>query len=232
MKPLRFPAVAFDLDGTLYPNFSFYRQLIAFLLKESKFLWAFGKARDRLRKESEISEFTEAGAFYRVQAKYVSEILGKDPDFLENKIEESIYRGWEPLFSRVRLFSHVKKTLQTLRENGIKLGLLSDFPPEAKLEYLGISEFWDTVMCSEEFGRLKPDGLPFKKLSQTMGFPPDEILYVGNSFSYDILGAQKAGLRAAWIRPKSAYLFPDNKRERKADFVFFDYRQLSKFVLT
>ena len=240
---LRFPAVAFDLDGTLYPNLSFYRHLIPFLLKESKFLRAFGSARDRLRDENagkqksgnpepETSADQNSAFFYGLQAKYISEILKEDPAEMEGKVEKLIYRGWEPFFKNVRLFSHVTETLQALRDNGVRLGLLSDFPPKIKLENLGISGFWDTVLCSEETGRLKPDPHPFRELARIMGFPPDEILYVGNSFSYDVTGAQKAGLKAAWIRPKRAYLFPDNKRERKADFVFFDYRQLRKFVLT
>ena len=229
VKTFRFPAVAFDLDGTLYPDFGFYRQLIPFLLKESKFLRAFGKARDRLRREPKLPE---SASFYRVQAQYISEILGQDPVLIEEKTEREIYRGWEPLFKKVRLYSHVKETLLAFRENNIRLGLLSDFPPEKKLENLGISGLWDAILCSEEIGRLKPDVLPFNELAKTMGFPPDVILYVGNSFSYDVTGAQKAGFKAAWIRPKGAYLFPDYKRERKADFVFFDYRQLRKFVLT
>ncbi|MCL2831617.1 MAG: HAD family hydrolase [Treponema sp.] len=226
VKQIKFQAVAFDLDGTLYPNLSFYRHLIPFLLKESKFLRAFGKARDRLR------EKPLDGMFFQNQAEYVSKILKEDPAALEVKIDNLIYRGWEPFFKKVRLFSHVKETLTTLRDNGIKLGLLSDFPPDVKLANLGINGFWDAVLDSEETGRLKPDALPFKELARAMGFPPDEILYVGNSFSYDVLGAKKAGFKAAWIRPKIAYFFPDYKKERKADFVFFDYRQLSKFVLT
>ena len=229
---MRFLAVAFDLDGTLYPNLGFYKWLVPFLLKESKFLRAFGKARDRLRRESLNPGNQDAISFYKMQAQYMAEILGEDPDFLAEKTETLIYRGWEPLFKKIRLFSHVRETLFSLREKGVKLGLLSDFPPAVKLENLGISGIWDTVLCSEETGKLKPDPLPFHELAKSMALPPDEILYVGNSFEYDVLGAKKAGMRAAWIRPKGMYLFPDYKKERKADFVFFDYRQLRNFVLT
>ena len=229
---MRFRVVAFDLDGTLYPNNSFYIQLVPFLLRELNYLRVFGKARDRLRQEDATGLCNRTESFYKTQAQYMSEILKADPVLLEEKTEKLIYRGWEPLFKKVKLFPHVTETLAFLREKGIKLALLSDFPPETKLENLGLAGFWDAVLCSEAIGRLKPDPASFFELIRVMDCPPDEILYVGNSFSYDVLGAQKTGMKAAWIRPKTAYFFPNKKKERKADFVFFDYRQLIKFVLT
>jgi len=264
MKTSRFPAVAFDLDGTLYPDSSLNIRLVPFLMKESKHMKAFGKARVRVREEARISEEAanrETPAFgtnaqaanpgasaldknaqaanldelsssfiYKQQARFMSEILGIDPKLLEEKNERAIYRGWEPLFKKVRLFSHVKETLRSLRENGVKLGLLSDFPPKTKLENLGLGGLWDVILCSEEIGRLKPHPLPFQKLAQAMGFPAEKIIYVGNSFPYDVQGAKKTGMKTAWIRTGISGLFPD-KRDKQADFVFNDYRQLLNFVL-
>jgi putative hydrolase of the HAD superfamily len=224
-KNTRFPALAFDLDGTLYPNRRFYIRILPFVLKEQRHLRAFGRARNRLRAEQGKEEVF---SFYQRQARYMAEILGTAPEPLAEKTERLIYRGWEPVFKNIRLFPHVVETLEALRENGVKLGLLSDFPPLTKLENLGLSGFWDTVLCSEEIGRLKPDPLPFRELAGRMGFSPEEILYVGNSFSYDVLGAKKSGMKAAWIR--SRLKVPRGRGER-ADFVFHDYRQLHDYVL-
>ena len=246
----KFCAVAFDLDGTLYPNYRFYTQLIPFLLKEAKYLRAFGKARDRIRRESEeqreerkekrekrtsslityhLSLLPPTCSFYQRQAHYMAEILGKDPAFLEERTEKIIYRGWEPLFKKVRLFPYVKEILGAFREKGLKLGLLSDFPPEAKIDCLGLSGYLDVLLSSERTGRLKPDPLPFLELSRVLDLSPEDILYVGNSYSYDILGAQRAGMKAAWIIPRRKYHHA--KKKEKADFVFYDYRQLLDFVL-
>ena len=230
-KPLRFTAVAFDLDGTLYPNYSFYARLVPFLLKEQRYLRAFGKARDRLRAETREESSQDAGSLYQRQAQYMAEILGKDPVFLEERTEKIIYRGWEPLFKKVKLFPHVTEILAALREKGVKLGLLSDFPPDTKIENLGLSGYWDTVLCSEITGQLKPDPLPFLELSRAMAFPPEEILYVGNSFSYDVLGSQRTGMKAAWVISKGKYSFGDTEKKGKTDFFFYDYRQLYDFVV-
>ena len=229
---MRFSAIAFDLDGTLYPNYRFYLRLIPFVLKEQRYLRAFGKARDRLRQEGNSQGNT---CFYQRQAIYMAEILKKERAHIIEWTEKNIYRGWEPMFKKVKLFPYVKETLTALREKGIKLGLLSDFPPETKIQYLGLSGYWDALLCSEVAGQLKPNPLPFQELCRSLGFPPEEILYVGNSFSYDILGAQKAGMKAAWIVPKMKYFYEYAKNKNKitkADFVFYDYRQLSAFVIT
>jgi putative hydrolase of the HAD superfamily len=238
-KTVKFPAVAFDLDGTLYPNYSFYVRLVPFLLREQRYLRAFGKARDRIRAEEGNLAALNCGLpegemrFYERQASYMGEVLHARPELLIEKTEKMIYRGWEPLFKKVRLFPHVRETLKALKEAGVKLGLLSDFPPEAKLENLGLGGLWDMMLCSEAFGCLKPSPLPFLELAKGLGFAPGEVLYVGNSFRYDVLGAQKAGMKAAWVvsRFKVRRQAAGVNEEPKANFVFSDYRQLRDYVL-
>jgi putative hydrolase of the HAD superfamily len=230
IKKLKFAAVAFDLDGTLYPNYRFYVRLIPFLLKEQRYLRAFGKARNMLRAEEGAPPAGEA-SFYERQARYMAKILDQDPEILMARTEKIIYRGWEPLFKKVKLFPAVIETLSALKLAGVKLGLLSDFPPEIKLKTLGLSGYWDTVLCSETLGALKPDPLPFRELARVMGFPPEEILYVGNSFAYDVLGARKVGMKTAWVSSRRKCRNGGIGGE-KADFSFFDYRQLRDYMLT
>jgi len=227
---LKFAAVAFDLDGTLYPNFSLYVRLVPFLLKEQRLLRALGKARNILRKSyrnQNASDVLADGDFYDSQALIMGKILGQSAEKLKERTERLIYRGWEPFFKEIRLFPHVRETLDAFRGKGVKLGLLSDFPPEIKLKNLNISEYWDVVICSEQSGRLKPDKKPFLDLAARMGFPPEKILYVGNSFPYDVIGARDMGMKAAHIRPR----WKKSPSSAKADFVFYDYRQLRDYVL-
>jgi putative hydrolase of the HAD superfamily len=158
----------------------------------------------------------------------MASLLRSDPAYIKARTETRIYRGWEPLFKRVKPYPHVRETLDTLRAEGFKLGLLSDFPPETKLENMGLAGFWDTVLCSEESGRLKPDPAPFLMLADMMKIRPERLLYVGNSVSYDIIGAKAVGMRAALIRQG---FWKRNVPAGNADFVFSDYRQLHAFML-
>ena len=239
---MKFPALAFDLDGTLYPNYRLYFRLIPFILRKYRLLRAFGMARTRIRKSYEYSgaavPLAEACCddhFYINQAGIMAELLGEPVDIIMEKTDRLIYRGWEPHFKKIKLFPHVRDTLEAFRDAGIKLGLLSDFPPEIKLENLKIPGFWDAVVCSERVGRLKPHPVSFLELARQMETPPEQILYVGNSISYDVSGARNAGMKAAHIRRQvffSGLGGFDALEGDAAVFCFSDYRQLRDYVLS
>ena len=221
---MKFSAVAFDLDGTLYPNFRLYARLLPFILKELRLLKAFGKTRTMMRKDFSVRSGEN---FYDAQARVLGKILRCSMEEARERTEKLIYRGWEPLFNKIRLFPHVLETLDAFRKEGIKLGLLSDFPPEVKLKNLNLGGFWDVIMCSEHTGHLKPDVKPFLDLAALMGRAPEQILYVGNSVPYDVKGSRRAGMKSAHIRSKWKKFFSPGE----ADFVFYDYRQLRDYVL-
>ncbi|MDR3020959.1 MAG: HAD family hydrolase, partial [Treponema sp.] len=167
--------------------------------------------------------------FYKYQAEITAKILDIEAEALKEKIDTLIYKGWEPLFKTVKLFKHSKETLAEFKKAGFKLGLLSDFPPETKLVNLGISDFWDAVLCSERCGALKPHPLSFTELAKAMSLPAEKILYVGNSRPYDVAGAAGAGMKTAWI--KSVFFPGSGIKKPKPDFSFNNYRQLHRFML-
>jgi putative hydrolase of the HAD superfamily len=215
-------AVAFDLDGTLYPNYRLNLRLIPFVLREFPFVLALGRARKQLRgKGRPRAPLLPGEDYYDAQARLMAAQLGNpDRGEIKEKVERLIYRGWASHFTRIKLYPHVRETLDKLRRAGLKLALLSDFPPEEKLKALGLADVWDLVLCSEVLGALKPDPLPFECLARGLGLAPSRILYVGNSLAYDVRGALNAGLQAALISPWGG-----------RGFVFFDYRKLVKYVL-
>ena len=158
----------------------------------------------------------------------MGKILGQPAERVKELVERLIYRGWEPLFKKIRLFPHVRETLDAFRREGVKMGILSDFPTEIKLKNLDIIHYWDVMICSEQTGRLKPDKKPFLDLAAMMGMPPEKILYVGNSVPYDVEGARGAGMKAAHVRSR----WGKNASGMEVDFVFYDYRQLRDYVLS
>jgi putative hydrolase of the HAD superfamily len=221
-----FDAAAFDLDGTLYPNYRLNIRLTPFMLRELPLFLALTKARDLLHgNKGPPPQLSSADELYVFQARLMAPLLKADPEAVREKTRRLIYRGWEPIFKRITPFPRVRETLAAIRNGGCKLGLLSDFPPEKKLEYLGLGGLWDTVLCSEFTGALKPAALPFIELARRLGCAPERILYVGNSRRYDIRGAKQAGMKAAFIS------WPFKRNCPEADFIFSDYRKLAKFVL-
>jgi putative hydrolase of the HAD superfamily len=216
----KFDAIAFDLDGTLYPSWRFYMRLLPGVLLYLPMLSAFGKARGILRRRG------ETGNFYQRQSETCAALLKGKPDFIKEKIDSLIYNSWPKHFKELKLYPHVRQTLDLFKQNGLKLALLSDFPLKEKLVNLKLDGFWDAEFCSEEIGALKPHKLPFDRLAEALNVPRDRILYVGNSLRYDIAGAKNAGLKAAHIKMQ-----PHGTGQERADFVFKDYRHLQQFVL-
>jgi HAD superfamily hydrolase (TIGR01549 family) len=211
-------AVAFDIDGTLYPNIRFYVRVAPFALRHFRMMLALGRARKELRRLRPGPE-----AFYAVQGRLLARETGVSAEEAIRFMETRIYRGWEPIFARVRPYRRLRETLMEFRSRGLKLGVLSDFPAENKLRSLGLDDCWDAVICSERIGFLKPAREPFDALAEKLGCPAGKILFVGNNHSYDVRGAKAAGFRTAIVSPWN--------RAREADFAFGDYGKLRKYVL-
>ncbi len=222
-------AVGFDLDGTLYPAWLMYAFSAGIALRHPFLLRAFGSARLALRREEtektgENRERKDAvfGNFKERQASVVAGNLASVPVDLSRKIDGAIYTAIEDGFRHIKPYKGVPRCLETLRGSGFRLGLLSDLPPERKIELMGLSPFFDAVLCSESYGALKPSIRPFLALAERLGARPEEMLYVGNNYKYDIVGAKKAGMKTAII---------GGRRGRDADFSFVRWEDLSAWIV-
>ncbi|MCL2139323.1 MAG: HAD family hydrolase [Treponema sp.] len=226
-------AIAFDLDGTLYPNYRLNIRLTPFVLKHWRLLIAFGKAREQIRKEQEelsSPAVSSPALFYDYQAQITADLLKAPMQSIREKIDSLIYCGWERHFFKIKLFPKVKEVLDKLKTAQFKLGLLSDFPAETKINNLGLGGYWDAVVSSEKTGALKPALQPFTELSQALQCPSEQILYVGNNRRCDVFGAKRAGMKTALLVKHLAQKTHSDD-QAKADFFFNDYRQLYNFVL-
>ena len=215
-------AVAFDIDGTLYPNWRMKFHSIPFLFSHIGLVMNFSRVRKEIRKIENVENFRE------LQAAMMSQRTGMDVGAVQNLLERIIYRKWEKIFKRVRPYSGLEDALTVLRNRGYKLGVLSDFPVGNKLNYFRVDSHWDVTMSSEETGYLKPHPAPFLTLAERLGCKPEEVLYVGNSIAYDVKGASAAGMKTVYINWKKQDL-PD------ADLSIRSYRHFIEkieFLLT
>lgn len=222
-------AIAFDIDGTLYRNWSFYRRLGPFLLKNARFLASFGKVRSDIRDWQEEHPGEAHADFFAWQAALMAPYLRLSADEAARVIDEKIYSGWKPLFERVRPYAHAREAFLAFKDAGLKVGILSDFLPSQKGSVWGLAPLCDVVLGSEETGALKPSPVPFLALASAFGVPPERILYVGNSVRSDVAGASACGMKTACVvHPVSLAL---GRTARGADISFSSYRHLPRIVL-
>ncbi|MDX1630438.1 MAG: HAD-IA family hydrolase [Thermoanaerobaculia bacterium] len=101
-----------------------------------------------------------------------------------------------------RVFPDVSPALETLRDLGLRLAVLSNFDPrlEEILRALDLRRFFAEVVTSYEVGAEKPHPGPFRELQSRIGLPGRRILHVGNERRRDVEGARAAGWRALWLR--------------------------------
>lgn len=190
---------------------------IPFFLRNARLILALEKARLELREQGPVLEFN------RMQAEKVGRILGLSPGRAYAMIEQRVYKQWFKLFKKVKPFEGLEETLKRFRSAGLKLAVMSDFPIRNRLRDLGLEGYWTTVFSSEETGALKPRPEAFHRLALELGYDPSQILYVGNSYRYDILGAKRAGFLAAHITSRP-------HRDSLADFSFWKYEELEDYV--
>lgn len=210
--------VAFDIDGTLYPNRRMYRASLGIVLRNLRLFRAFGAARKDVRTRHPISDLR------RETAELTAARLNVSPEEAAQRIDEVIYRRWEEVLRRVPLYPGVTDMLTELRRREVPLAAMSDFPVVSKLKLLGIDSYWDVAFSAEEVGYLKPNVEPFEALEQRLGLRAREILYVGNSYHYDVLGAAAAGFH-------TAHLGGDPRKPGRADVAFDDFSVLQQWVV-
>ena len=132
--------------------------------------------------------------------------------FAGNKNLDPLFEELWNLFAKGecwKLAEKAESTLNTLRERGYELAVLSnnDARLRSVLADLKIDQAFDHLFISSEMGCEKPELEIFRKVEQTMNRKPNEILHLGDSHSRDFLGARKAG----W----SALLYGEPKLENE-----------------
>lgn len=104
----------------------------------------------------------------------------------------------------IRPFPGALDTLRRLREEGVRLGLLSngDGPTQrGKIERFALEGYFDHIQIEGEFGAGKPDERAFWNALAALGVEPADAWMVGDNLGADILGAKQVGVHAIWVDP-------------------------------
>ncbi|NJL27023.1 MAG: HAD-IA family hydrolase [Thermoanaerobaculia bacterium] len=99
--------------------------------------------------------------------------------------------GWE-------LYPDVIPVLGTLRELGLRLGVISNWDPRLPglLEQLDLARFFEVVCFSAQTGVEKPHPKIFYQCLEVLGLEPGCVLHVGDRQIEDVESAQAIGMSA------------------------------------
>lgn len=105
-----------------------------------------------------------------------------------------------------RMFPEVPQTLALLREQGLKIGIVTNahqpmWIRDIEITAHGLFDFFpDCRVSAADVGYLKPHPLIFQTALRCTGTKPEETVFVGDDPDADIVGAQSAGLKAVLRR--------------------------------
>lgn len=88
-------------------------------------------------------------------------------------------------------------------DKGYRLSLISnfDYAPTARdiLERYDLTQYFEVIIISEDVGWRKPKRIIFERALERLDTNPSEVLFTGDNFDADVVGAKKAGMDAVWI---------------------------------
>ena len=214
-------AVIFDLDNTVY-NYDYCHEKAMHSLQE------FACKKYSLGKEEFYSSFDVAKRNVKAQLGNTGASHNRllyMQLFLENinrnPVEDALGlydRYWDTMLENMTLFPYVIPLMKYLKENGIKIGVLTDLTAHIqhrKIARLGLTGYIDVLVTSEEAGQEKPSDIAFNRLIGKFSCLPDEMLMIGDSQAKDIEGALKVGMKGLLFSLSQA----ENMEQKVIDYM-------------
>ena len=193
-------AVVFDIDDTLYPAeecYEYGRIQLGLYCKdkfgffESEFNEYFSEAK-KITKSKLGNVASSHNRFLYVQT--LCELAGINP--LVHALEMyDIY--WGAAIEHLVIYPYVIPLMSKIKSQDLKIGLLSDLTAHIqfrKKQKLGIAQYVDAIVTSEEAGEEKPSDRMFSLILKKLNVSASEALMIGDNTKKDILGAQNIGM--------------------------------------
>lgn len=114
---------------------------------------------------------------------------------------------WDAYVEAMELFDGVEETFERLRAAGKHIVVVSNLTTHVqlrKVDELGIEDYIDRLLTSEEIGREKPSAFMFTLPTAQLDLRPSEVLMVGNDPESDVLGANAIGMTTALFNAEGA----------------------------
>ena len=206
---MRYKAICFDIDGTLYPFSLMQKRLLRIWLRHPFFVTRYNRMRKQFRLWQK--SFKQDIPFRWREAVIIQNGTGEELDksFLESdyqktydSLKRKMYDPMENLYRKTEPFDGVRETFRNIKAHGLKIGVFTDFPMYEKLKSMGLDEYVDFGASSDDTGFLKPDSHCFGYLLYNLKMEPSDVLYVGDSYVKDIVGAHNAGIDAVLVNVK------------------------------
>jgi HAD superfamily hydrolase (TIGR01549 family) len=130
----------------------------------------------------------------------------------------------------IKIDAKAVEVVVELKCRGFQLALVSNMMLpgkllEAKLQSASILTYFDNTTISSDVGFMKPHPEIFRRALAESKLKPDEVVFVGDTYQQDIIGAKRAGLKTVWLnnrhepRAMAKDIPPDYEIETLAELI-------------
>ena len=204
MSSSPYRAVLLDVDGTLYrqgPLRCFMALELSLLpltlrswSKAQKTVAILRKFR-RNREELRTGVLSQEQVLDYLQYEETAAQVGVSTGEVKSVVTDWIYHRplkYLPLCRRGK----VREFLDCVADQGLHIGVFSDYPVREKIEALGLSKWVKLALCAtdKEVNAFKPHPRGFLRACELWGLSPGEVLYIGDRMEVDGAGATAAGM--------------------------------------
>ena len=150
------------------------------------------------RGEKRVRHWVGNGVERLVKRALVNQLDGEPDEALFSKalpVFEALYR--DNTSKRSRLYQGVKEALDFLKTTGVRLGCVTNKARQFTLpllQDLGVSDYFEIVICGDMVERKKPDPMPLLQAAEQLETEPRASMMLGDSMS-DVNAARAAGFQ-------------------------------------
>jgi len=212
-------AVLLDVDGTLYRpgplRIHMALTLISRHLGNPRQLWSTVQIIRAFRKAQEELRIDNAGHGQPLDRQYrlAAQATRRPLSHVRRVVDYWMFRQPLPHLARYGR-DGLLSFLETCRQRRLKVGALSDYPPQDKLAAMEIAPLFQMLLCSAgpEIGAFKPAPDGILLACAQWAIRPAACLYIGDRPDVDGLAAQRAGAKFILMgRPAGNLRFPAAK---------------------
>ena len=191
----RVKAVMFDLDNTLVVRRSTLERLAQYV---TRFYFP-----EELQRHAQIqAQFCECFiSGYDRRRECFEQFCAQTG--LSGKVDyDDFLEMWSFYYPYCTVREPSAKAVLELKRRGYDISILTNGPSvmqNAKIDVVGIRDWFPTIVVSGEIGVEKPDPRAFWIACEKTGFSPEETVYVGDYDRNDIAGARSAGMPTIWF---------------------------------
>ncbi len=196
-------ALAFDMYGTLVDPIRIWKQLEQYIPGDAQRIAEIWRQK-QLEFTFRLTAMERYEDFEQVTRKALDYALAATGHNLDVQQKNSLMAQYNDL----ERFADVEPGLQRLKNAGYTMVVFSNGSPSmltAIMSAANLQTYFQGFVSVDEVKVYKPSPAVYRHVAKRLGRPVDEVRLISSN-PFDVIGAQSAGMRAAWVN-RSGGLF-------------------------